>query len=67
MSRITDLGCMQFMNHFTIQRRDFDCTVDSEPYHVLHLMVNLCSGLFFIRVLGRTFARGSVKSGGGIK
>ena len=50
-----------------IKRRDFDCTVNSEPYHVLHLVADLNSGLFFIRVLGKTFARGSVKAEGDVK
>ena len=49
---------------FLLQRRDFDCTVNAEPYHVLHLVADLRSGLFLIRVLGKTFARGSVKSDG---
>ena len=47
---------------FTIKRCDFDCTVNSEPYLVLHLVADLSSGHFFIRVLGKTFARGFVKS-----
>jgi hypothetical protein len=44
-----------------VQRKNSDLLVSGEPYHALQLLFNLESGGYLVRILGKTFARGSLK------
>lgn len=48
-------------------RKDFDCTVNDEPYHALSFLFNLETGQFLIRVWNKTFKKGFVKTSDNLK
>ena len=53
-----ELFYRQIEDWISFTRKDFDCTVNGEPYQAVNFMINLESGQFIVRVWSRTIKTG---------
>ena len=51
------LSLLRVDNWIVVQRRSFDATVDSEPYHSVQILFDLARRVLLCRVWGRTVSK----------